>query len=267
MAGVAVGMLAIMLIVGRPDPPARPATTTAPAQRRAPIAFATIRTACECSRRRRCETRRPTVASAERPAGAVRRHAASAAARPDRRRSKAARIREPLRQQRRPQPASRERAAGHGSAARRNRMRPHRRMRRTRPSTRSPTRLSERTHEDRWPRGEPDRAAPAASRQRPCRRHAPADGAAPSTPDQTPRDQRRRAAAPRPRRHGHRHRADESAGWHRAPRPVNCLVTNALYSHSGTSGAHPRRRARSRRNEARAGVRRDAARRRPSIAC
>ena len=27
MAGVAVGMLAIMLIVGRPDPPARPATT------------------------------------------------------------------------------------------------------------------------------------------------------------------------------------------------------------------------------------------------
>ena len=32
MAGVAVGMLAIMLIVGRPDPPARPATTAAPAQ-------------------------------------------------------------------------------------------------------------------------------------------------------------------------------------------------------------------------------------------
>jgi type IV secretion system protein TrbI len=32
MAGVAVGMLAIMLIVGRPNPPARPATTTAPVQ-------------------------------------------------------------------------------------------------------------------------------------------------------------------------------------------------------------------------------------------
>src|SRR3954462_4980621 len=32
MAGVAVGMLAIMLIVGRPDPPARPATSTAPTQ-------------------------------------------------------------------------------------------------------------------------------------------------------------------------------------------------------------------------------------------
>src|SRR6476469_2311416 len=32
MTGVAVGMLAIMLIVGRPDPPARQATTTAPAQ-------------------------------------------------------------------------------------------------------------------------------------------------------------------------------------------------------------------------------------------
>src|SRR6185436_12253502 len=32
MAGVAVGMLAIMLIVGRPNPPARPATTAAPAQ-------------------------------------------------------------------------------------------------------------------------------------------------------------------------------------------------------------------------------------------
>jgi type IV secretory pathway VirB10-like protein len=32
MAGVAGGMLMIMLIVGRPDPPARPATTTAPLQ-------------------------------------------------------------------------------------------------------------------------------------------------------------------------------------------------------------------------------------------
>src|SRR5580765_1197050 len=32
MAGVAVGMLAIMLIVGRPDPLARPAATTAPVQ-------------------------------------------------------------------------------------------------------------------------------------------------------------------------------------------------------------------------------------------
>lgn len=32
MAGVAVGMLAIMLIVGRPDPPARPVATAAPAQ-------------------------------------------------------------------------------------------------------------------------------------------------------------------------------------------------------------------------------------------
>jgi type IV secretion system protein VirB10 len=32
MAGVAVVMLAIMLIVGRPDPPARPAATTAPVQ-------------------------------------------------------------------------------------------------------------------------------------------------------------------------------------------------------------------------------------------
>jgi type IV secretory pathway VirB10-like protein len=32
MVGVAVGMLAIMLIVGRPDPPARPATTAPPAQ-------------------------------------------------------------------------------------------------------------------------------------------------------------------------------------------------------------------------------------------
>src|SRR3954470_17763384 len=32
MAGVAVGMLAIMLIVGRLDTPARPTTTTAPPQ-------------------------------------------------------------------------------------------------------------------------------------------------------------------------------------------------------------------------------------------
>ena len=32
MAGLAVGMLAIMLIVGRPDPPARPAASVAPAQ-------------------------------------------------------------------------------------------------------------------------------------------------------------------------------------------------------------------------------------------
>ena len=32
MADVAVGMLAIMLIVGRPDPPPRPAQAAAPAQ-------------------------------------------------------------------------------------------------------------------------------------------------------------------------------------------------------------------------------------------
>src|SRR5436190_23462375 len=32
MAGVAVFMLAIMLIVGRPEPPARPVQTTAPVQ-------------------------------------------------------------------------------------------------------------------------------------------------------------------------------------------------------------------------------------------
>ena len=32
MAGVAAGMLVIMLIVGRPDPPARPAQAAAPAQ-------------------------------------------------------------------------------------------------------------------------------------------------------------------------------------------------------------------------------------------
>jgi type IV secretion system protein VirB10 len=32
MAGIAVGMLAIMLLVGRPDPPARPASTAAPPQ-------------------------------------------------------------------------------------------------------------------------------------------------------------------------------------------------------------------------------------------
>ena len=32
LAGLAVGMLAIMLIVGRPDPPARPAQAAAPAQ-------------------------------------------------------------------------------------------------------------------------------------------------------------------------------------------------------------------------------------------
>ena len=32
MVGVAVGMLAIMLIVGRPDPPPRPAQAAAPAR-------------------------------------------------------------------------------------------------------------------------------------------------------------------------------------------------------------------------------------------
>ena len=55
MAGVAVGMLAIMLIVGRPDPPARPARRRRPCRLRAPTAFVTIRTACACSTRKRCE--------------------------------------------------------------------------------------------------------------------------------------------------------------------------------------------------------------------
>ena len=115
MAGVAVGMLAIMLIVGRPDPPARPAATTAPVQ--APSADR-VRDYQDRLRLLDAQAMRDAQLAAPAPnvqPVPVRRLAAAAAARSDRDRSKAARIREPLCQQRRSEPASGERAAGRWS--------------------------------------------------------------------------------------------------------------------------------------------------------
>ena len=82
-------------------------------------------------------------------------------------------------------------------------------------------------------------------------------GAAPNSgPDAA--DQRSGAAASRARRHRHRHRADESVGWHERRTRELPRDECALLAH-GTAGADSRRRADSRRNEARAGVRRDPA--------
>ena len=116
MVGVAVGMLAIMLIVGRPDPP--PATSS--------------RLPHPCRRRRADRVRdyqdRLRLLEAQALArsadgnrgasGAARQYdntGAGPSAGPDRRRAEAARIREPLCEQRRAQPASRERTTGSGT--------------------------------------------------------------------------------------------------------------------------------------------------------
>jgi hypothetical protein len=57
------------------------------------------------------------------------------------------------------------------------------------------------------------------------------------------RHQRSRPAASRARRHGHRHRADESVGWHERGAGELPRDERALLAH-GTAGADPRRRTR-----------------------
>ena len=233
MAGVAVGMLAIMLIVGRPDPPARPGDdcrARAGAERRPRPRLSGPPAAARGAGDARGSDGR---AGAERPAGPVRRHAAAAAAGSDRDRSKAARIREPLCQQRRSEPASRERAAGPRSE--------HvtmptasgaGRCRRVRRSTKWPTRwcrATARTAGAAWNSAAPASAAGDTAASAQSRRSIRRSG---DTPDHTPPIS---AAGPL-------HRVLEGTvidtvltnrldGARAAP--VNCLVTNALYSHTG----------------------------------
>ena len=112
MAGLAVGMLAIMFVVGRPEPPARPAAAAASAQ--APSADR-VRDYQDRLRALEAQALRDAQAaalSAGAAPGCVRRAAGAAAAGPDRGGPKAARVREPLRQQRRAEPAAGDRAAG-----------------------------------------------------------------------------------------------------------------------------------------------------------
>ena len=171
-------------------------------------------------------------------------------------RSKAARIREPLRQQRRSEPASGERASGRWSehvatqCAGTGRCREPVGGRSRRcgcPSHDAEPPASPRTRPRQFPQQAPTPLAGVIA----FVRAAPNSG-----PDAA--DQRRRAAASRARGHGHRHRADESAGWHERRARELPRDECALLAH-GTAGADSRRRADSRRNEARAGVRRDAA--------
>ena len=106
MAGVAVGMLAIMLIVGRPDPPARPASTTAPAQ---PPSADRVRDYQDRLRLLEAQATRDAQGTAPIPNTQpvqYRRYEAAGAAGSHRGRSQAARIRKSLREQRCSEPAS-----------------------------------------------------------------------------------------------------------------------------------------------------------------
>ena len=190
---------------------------------------------------------------------AVRRLAAAAAAGSDRGRSKAARIREPLCQQRRSEPASGERAPGRRSEHVATAMRRHGQIGASPSVDEVADAVVRATTPNRWPH--------ARTRQRQFPQQAPAPLPASSRFDRSSAERRTRrrrsaprAAASRARRHRHRHRADESAGWHERRARELPRDERALLAH-GTAGADSGRRADSRRNEARPGVRRDAARR------
>ena len=231
MAGVAVGMLAIMLIVGRPDPPARPATTTAPAQ--APSAD---RVRDYQDRLRLLEAQALRDAQATAPAPNVQPVQYDDAQPPapqdpiaaDRKRREyeslfASNVVLSRRPENERPDAGRQRVASQCAATSRRRE--------ARRSTTSPTP---------WfgPRHEPLASARTrqpsfrSRRQQRCRCHAPSSEPAPT--------------------HRTRHRAISAAGpLHRvlegtlidtvltnrldgtSAAPVNCLVTNALYSHTG----------------------------------
>ena len=115
MAGLAVGMLAIMLIVGRPDPPARPAASAAPAQ--APNADR-VRDYQDRLRAMEAQAMRDAQAAALAPGAAPVSYQEPQSPPPqdpivaDRKRRE---YREPLRQQRRPQSPTGRRAPGRGS--------------------------------------------------------------------------------------------------------------------------------------------------------
>ena len=112
MAGVAVGMLAIMLIVGRPNPPARPAATAASAQ---PPSADRVRDyqdrlrLLEAQALRDAQDAGPTPVA---PSVQYRRCPSPGAAGSDCGRSKTTRVRKPVCQQCRPKSAARDRAAG-----------------------------------------------------------------------------------------------------------------------------------------------------------
>ena len=98
-------------------------------------------------------------------------------------------------------------------------------------------------------------------RQRAARqqRHAPLRRqASRRTPDRTRTRSARPARCTACSRAPHRHGAHESTGRQQRPRPVNCLVTNALYSHSGQHVLIPAGARVLGETQARAGARRDA---------
>ena len=113
MAGVAVGMLAIMLIVGRPDPPPRPAQAAAPAQ--APSADR-VRDYQDRLRLLEAQALREAQMATVAPAEPTQydNTAPAPVQDPIAEERKRREYREPLCEQRRAQPASRKRTTGSG---------------------------------------------------------------------------------------------------------------------------------------------------------
>ena len=258
MAGLAVGMLAIMLIVGRPDPPPRAAQAAAPS----------------AGAQRRSRARLPGPPAPARGAGGAAGPGATPVA-----------PAEPAEYQRRrlPPPAQ-------DPIADERRRREYESLfasnvvlsRRPDARTARPRAIG-----DVIDRASADvgAATPIGRRRSPTPSSAPRRGPQASlaqeatpTPGPAPRrrcrplprsrsararrrlhaaHQRRRAAVPRSRGHRHRHRPDESARWRDGGPGELPRDERALLAH-GPAGAHPSRRASPRRDEARAGLRRDA---------
>ena len=230
MAGIALGMLAIMFVVGRPGPPARNAPAAAPEQ--GPSADR-VRDYQERLRTLEAQALREAQAAAvapRAPAAQERGAAEWTGTRPIGGRSEAARVRKPVRQQSRAEPSTGERTAGRGSrqcAA--SQASSETDARRRRLTTSPMPRLAHRP----GPRVLDHRPRRGAVRRRVRWRH-PWRGLLVAS------DARANG--------GHQHvgplhrvlegtlidtvltnRLDGSAAA-----PVNCLVTNAVYSHSGS---------------------------------
>ena len=161
--------------------------------------------------------------------------AASAAAGSDRDRSKAARIREPLCQQRRSEPAAGVRATGRWSEHVAIRLRRHGQTARARRWTKSRMRSSEPRRRTAGLTSNSASPASAAGAIAVCRHHRLRRSQR-RAPDQTPPIS---AAGPlhrSARRNGHRRRPDESARWHqRRARELPGHQSRSTRTRAGTS--------------------------------
>ena len=267
MVGLAVGMLLIMLVVGRPEPPARPARCgSARAGARTPTACATIRTGCACSRRRRCETRRQRRWRLQPHPSVVRRTAVAAAGRTRSSQSGSGASTRASSPATSCSAGARERSGRTPVGADDDRVR---RRVADGPATPSIDEIADAVVRATVERGDwRAGSAGAAGSATPARRQRGASDERErlARPSAHGPDQRRRPAASRPRRHGHRRGPDESprrqrGGAGELPGDEPGLLAQRA------ARADSRWRARARRDEAGSGVRRDAAGRGVSIAC